>query len=1317
MLLEVFTNPKSIDNIDYDPTKPVGTDNPKEVSISYKDVPKEISGDINKVIEWFQHRLQCKNEIGKLNNFLVKHNVKPVEGCSVEEQAQRKKIHDTLIENYVKYTYDKLLYEDHVLPDFGQRYYSDGIMHATADKEADLKFNQRVRDLIQMAEEGQFADGSESLKNPEIAKAKQEFIQLHRDYLSKVKVFDLKKMAANDFTDEELAKYPGQFHEAALLGGQFDNIKDNFKAWGIHDDECSKIMKDYHAFGGYASMISQRLGQILSPSYQYYKAGPVVDVYMMLDEAGADGDIGPTFWEMAQSVKNTEDFAVNAEIDLVIQEFKARGVKYDDVYVIDNETGEVVNAGNAVTMWKKNPNITFVDKNNLEDKVTARIDDSMFNTRTTMNSEDVQKWWNQLQKTLDEAGCELDLNVPEDTARLNIFEIDKKGPEEYEFNVTFAMDPAQKSIDVTNITKEEVLARQTCNKPRDVIAMRARLYEAAQKGLLVVTGHNHAKEKFKRRQILVGSDGLPVVGNDIDHPTKEEADMTRVMDKPDPEDIEGMDLWNRAMELKAQNPNTYRAAYNLAVIDQQYYGNVMEYGEELVAFGEMVGEMHKEYVYRNMTENQRNVHIHADNISDSIKRSQGQLMVATRDGGRLNAKAMDLLAKVFVDRAEMLRVNQAIESKTYDTFKPLTEEEYNNEIAKIRNSKEFIDGAYMLSNDDIELFVSKDSEKFGAAIDKMQDKIKDLAQRKHDILKGMFLENIKIIKETIPNFEMSDEAIESYLTNERMSMHEKMIDYDQKSKEIKDSAQTLPVTFRRIYFAMADRSGTVEAKEYNEKLHNMINLPTKEGEAYRAQLLAKWANKVKDLDANQISFEKSFGEMANYTLDNIDALEIGMDFEEVNRERVNELGLVSSEETNANLKNIQNKGVVLGGLGRSIHSMMNSDFFLTLPFNDLSIDQVMMLIKDADKFKTLGQSQTTPHDQLLQFANYAGSKVAMDTFTEPSKLEIKANDFESKTPNFADLKEQIVNLAKDFKNADNWYNAKNSDEYKKLRTALNKAADDLSKVDGQIDPAHAQGLYEKICDINKLVVKYIDHVGAKPKNDIQSTRLDLAKRIKEISANAVRGKLVFDVVVTEYNDGLAKEYYNEVKNTQPSEEERIFNEGITKTETLRNDVQTLEQKPDRSKEENIILGINQRVLDARDQLTNLVGREELDLNEIRPLLTTVMMGNSFKNKPEQLPKGLETFDALVEGVSKSKSFEVVTEKLNSHEVNVFLQGPGENSLFGKYNTVHNAMMKKAEELRVKQKESFKNVKDAIDDKPEIKQTSKDDDAVKSVFKL
>ena len=149
------------------------------------------------------------------------------------------------------------------------------------------------------------------------------------------------------------------------------------------------------------------------------------------------------------------------------------------------------------------------------------------------DEEDVQKahlWWDNLQKTLDDAGCEIDLTQPEDTVRLNIIEYVKFGKDNYEFNNTYALDPEERKIDIITIKDEEALKRQETKNVSDDVKLR--MYNAAKEGHLFVSYHMDSKIQFKQRQILIDENGLPKVGNDIDHISDREADAIKLLDKP-----------------------------------------------------------------------------------------------------------------------------------------------------------------------------------------------------------------------------------------------------------------------------------------------------------------------------------------------------------------------------------------------------------------------------------------------------------------------------------------------------------------------------------------------------------------------------------------------------------------------------------------------------------------------------------------------------------------------------------------------------------------------------------------------------------------
>ena len=314
-----------------------------------------------------------------------------------------------------------------------------------------------------------------------------------------------------------------------------------------------------------------------------------------------------------------------------------------EVNEINNENGNVINNdnNNVINNANNNENNEEINEvnpeepenpeegNNLDESfMSYGVENGMNDSFEVDMADDEEKaafkWYDNLQKVLDEAGCELDLNVPADTVRLNIFEITKNAPDEYDINMSSAMDPTHQNIDVNTITKEELLKRQKTLLNADSIV---RMYEAAKKGLLIVYTHAYAKTQYKQRPVYVDENGLPAVGHDVDHPTEYEGQAMEVLDEPElPEEPskevrklaeagdrdakdeirrynykkqnydKNMPIWNRAMEMKQNDPETYERYYNLSTLQRYYFGaisrpdidNILEFGAMICGLSRVV---------------------------------------------------------------------------------------------------------------------------------------------------------------------------------------------------------------------------------------------------------------------------------------------------------------------------------------------------------------------------------------------------------------------------------------------------------------------------------------------------------------------------------------------------------------------------------------------------------------------------------------------------------------------------------------------------------------------------------------------------------
>ena len=539
-----------------------------------------------------------------------------------------------------------------------------------------------------------------------------------------------------------------------------------------------------------------------------------------------------------------------------------------------------------------------------------------------------------------------------------------------------------------------------------------------------------------------------------------------------------------------------------------------------------------------------------------------------------------------------------------------------------------------------------------------QEPIEEGPLTQHDALKNMFKDNVRLIQRVIPNFSITDEEIESYITDERIKMHDWAVDYEKKHKDFdKNTDKKLPYMYGRSAFAMVDNSGTPEAEEYNDKFYKLIGEASKQGEQFRTELFAKYATLAKNLDESQFDYKKGFNSMANYVMNNVAAIEVGMELQNINQRRVNDMGIIASEEETKNIKNIEDKGVVLGGVGRSIRETMTSEFFLTFPFDKLSAEQIVMLMEHGNQIKGIDNNFMTKTDQLLKMASYRVFENTRDEYKEPETHDITPEMFTPQTPKLSEMKNKFEKMYNSLKKADNWYNFMNSDKYDNLLKSLDTAVKTLNSIDKNIDKKEIDSLLSAFNNVKKDAQEYVSHVGEQAKNSTQKERLNVAKEALELSNNATRTRFVFDTMIDEYNEDIAKEFYNEIKddsgyvsNKDDNAEldngaiqEKMFTKGLQRTEKLRDYVQTLEGKAQPNAEEKYMLEVNKKILGARDELTDLVGRSEINTERIKPYLATILVGTNRKDSFRNDPNGIEKMNKLIETVSKSTAFSKLTE--------------------------------------------------------------------------
>lgn len=363
------------------------------VNISFSGIPEEATETEEKFLAAVYANLKQfydRDQLDKLNEYARSKGLKECKPFSSAKIKERKALQKKVVENFARGYYYKRKYDNHRTSDFGERYFSDAIMKVTGDPEVDLPFNQRVTDLIARAHNGDFKPDSAAFlsEDPKVVeqvkKDKEEFVELHREYLRKLHVLDLEKLATTDMTDEELADIAGDIHALAELQGQFDNMKGNFAAWGIEDEECSQIMDAYNACGDYITYLKLRLDNMYGVGYPYYDAYKHPDI---MNDLGETDDMPKSLTTFVNSFENAsvvKDSALGGEVNAIKNHIREMGLNPEDLMVKDPKTGNLKTFYSAIGHRDEDSNVTFVHPDHPEIELKFKLSEDMPYTRMDM---------------------------------------------------------------------------------------------------------------------------------------------------------------------------------------------------------------------------------------------------------------------------------------------------------------------------------------------------------------------------------------------------------------------------------------------------------------------------------------------------------------------------------------------------------------------------------------------------------------------------------------------------------------------------------------------------------------------------------------------------------------------------------------------------------------------------------------------------------------------------------------------------------------------------------------------------------------------
>ena len=347
----------------------------------------------------------------------------------------------------------------------------------------------------------------------------------------------------------------------------------------------------------------------------------------------------------------------------------------------------------------------------------------------------MERWWDGLQKTLDDADCDLDLGLPEDLCRLEILDMERVAADEYNFRAHYATDPERRPIDLADRSSESILSRQRVGMPdRSTLE---HIYTAAQEGRLFV----RSQRDYNPRQVTADAQGKSGVGHDIFNMTPDEADIGAVWEEPEKpkkpgfftrvkaffgnknakktikiynlkvEDYQNkMQYWNRAKEFEAENPQMVMHSRNLVLCNQLYYGDTENNGEERLDYGIKLQDMHREGVIRSLPAEKRDAARDLDDLQDRMNEYVNQLCshkdnvvnaqeeAAKKDKKAsewnfeeqpLDAETKEALAGLLFCRAQQKRATCVLDGDNDKRYMRFTGDELREAVKRYQNSPEF----------------------------------------------------------------------------------------------------------------------------------------------------------------------------------------------------------------------------------------------------------------------------------------------------------------------------------------------------------------------------------------------------------------------------------------------------------------------------------------------------------------------------------------------------------------------------------------------------------------------------------------------------
>lgn len=238
-----------------------------------------------------------------------------------------------------------------------------------------------------------------------------------------------------------------------------------------------------------------------------------------------------------------------------------------------------------------------------------------------------------------------------------------------------------------------------------------------------------------------------------------------------------------------------------------------------------------------------------------------------------------------------------------------------------------------------------------------------------EIMREKLRKNVELIKSVVPKFNMTDEEIDNYITDEMVEVYQRHKDFDTRKEETEGlskvreylPSEMIPSNFRRSYMFIVKTDGSEESERFNRELFFDINRDNEKGDDKIAEYIISATEQISSIDSRMFLRNVPLAQRVEYAFRMRKEGLVGYEGHNI----LNPGTRFSASVDEPLCKTYQDYGQTIGGLARAYMNLAMQEEFLTFPFEKMSYEQF-------EEFMNKGTTQTHKkelHDLAMKVIN------------------------------------------------------------------------------------------------------------------------------------------------------------------------------------------------------------------------------------------------------------------------------------------------------------------------------------------------------------